>query len=160
MTKPKKQSATGALNTLMNSLSTDEWSSALQTAKTQHDPHADQYGQDQRDANQKRHPSVRRCLLRIDRGEDTTPGIYLVRSRDISDGGIRILHGGPIDTDTICCVIIESTAGQSTAVGGTVAWCNPVKSTETPAYELGIRFYEPIDASPFADHIEEAEDAA
>lgn len=163
MTKPNKPPATGALNTLRQSLSADEWAQALQTAKSQRaqpNPAAQtESTQDQRAANQPRHQAVRRCLLRIDRG-DASPGIYLVRSRDISNGGIRILHGGTIKPDTLCCVIIESTTGQSTAVGGTIAWCNPVKGADTPAYELGIRFYEPIDASCFAEYNDEAEDAA
>ena len=166
MTKPQKHSTTGALNTLRHSLSVDEWRDALQTVKTQHDRAASAHNthdeHDQRATDQTRHPAVRRCLLRIDRG-DTAPGIYIVRSRDISDGGIRIIHGGTLKPDTICCVIIESTAGQSIAAGGTVAWCNPVKGTDTPAYELGIRFYQPIDASPFAEQNtlnEDAQDAA
>ncbi len=157
MTKPTKPSATGALNTLRHSLSADEWREALQSAK-------DQHGQatapsDQRATDQTRHPAVRRCLLRIDRG-DAAPGIYIVRSRNISDGGIRIIHGGPIKAETVCCVIIESTAGQSLAAGGCIAWCNPVKNTDPPAYELGIRFYGLIDASPFADRDQNAEEAA
>lgn len=160
MTQPNKPSSTGALNTLRHSLSADEWSQALQTAKAQLGQEPKHVDQDQRASHQPRHQTVRRCLLRVDRGDDATPGIYLVRSRDISDGGARILHGGPIDPDTICCMIIESTTGQSTAVGGTIAWCNPVKGTDAPAYELGIRFYEPIDASCFAEHTDEAEDAA
>ena len=163
MTKPSKPHATGALNTLRHSLSTDEWRNALQNAKTQrnqtHPSNDTAAEQDQRAPGQPRHLAVRRCLLRIDRG-DAAPGIYIVRSRDISAGGIRIIHGGTLKPDTICCVIIESTTGQSTAAGGTIAWCNPVKGTDTPAYELGIRFYEPIDASPFAEQSDSAEDAA
>jgi len=157
MTEPTKHNSTGALNTLRHSLSADEWHEALRTAKDQYDRATP--ASDQRTTDQPRHRAVRRCLLRIDRGE-TAPGIYLVRSRDISNGGIRIIHGGPLKPDTLCCVIIESTAGQSIAAGGTIAWCNPVKNTDPPAYELGIRFYEPIDASPFAETDEEAQAAA
>ncbi len=162
MTKPQKKAATGALNTLRHSLSIEEWSQALQTVKTQHGQansgHNTNDEHDQRATGQPRHPAVRRCLLRVDRGE-SAPGIYIVRSRDISDGGIRIIHGGTLKPDTICCVIIESTTGQSIAVGGTIAWCNPVKGMDTPAYELGIRFYETIDASPFAEQPDSAQDA-
>ncbi len=157
MTKPKKPAGTGALNTLRHSLSADEWQDALQSAKAQHNPAASR--QEQRTTDQTRHQAIQRCLLRVDRG-DTSPGIYIVRSRDISDGGIRIIHGGPLKPDTLCCVIIETNSGQTLAAGGTIAWCNPVKGTDIPAYELGIRFYEPIDATPFAKLDEQAEEAA
>ncbi len=160
MTQPNEPATNEAENTLRHSLSAEEWSRALETARAQRGQHPEHYDQDQRANNQPRHQAVRRCLLRIDRGEDASPDIYLVRSRDISDGGVRLLHGVAIEPDTICCIIIESTTGQSTAVGGTIAWCNPVKGSDTPAYELGIRFYEPIDASCFAEYTDEAEDAA
>jgi PilZ domain len=160
MPTPPKKSATGALNTLRHSLSEGEWRDALHSAKTQQaQTHADN---DQRAPEQTRHTAVRRCLLRVDRG-DAAPGIYIVRSRDISSGGIRIIHGGTLKPDTVCCVIIESITGQSLVAGGTIAWSNPVKGTDTPAYELGIRFYQPIDAAPFAeqnDHTPDASDAA
>lgn len=157
MTQQKKPNATGALNTLRHSLSAEKWHNALQSAKEQQAQAA--CAQDQRTTDQPRHQAVRRCLLRIDRGQ-SAPGIYIVRSSDISDGGARIIHGGPIKPDTVCCVIIETTTGQTLAAGGTIAWCNPVKNTDPSAYELGIRFYKPIDASPFADHDENAEEAA
>lgn len=155
--KPVKPTRTGALNTLRHCLSADEWRAALETAKAQRSDAVP--GHDQRDPEQPRYQTVKRCLLRIDRGE-SAPGIYLVRSSDISSGGIRVIHGGPIGEQTVCAVIIESDAGQSLVVGGTVAWCNPIKNTDPPAYELGIRFYEPIDARPFAGQDEDAEDAA
>lgn len=149
-----------AENTLRHSLSVEEWTQALETARSQRGQSPEHFGEEQRSANQPRHQAVRRCLLRIDRGEDASPDIYLVRTRDISDGGARLLHGGAIEPDTICCIIIESNTGRSTAAGGAIAWCNPVKGSSTPAFELGIRFYEPIDASCFAEFQDRAEDAA
>jgi PilZ domain-containing protein len=157
MTKPKLTSATGALNTLRHSLSDDEWRDALDAAQSQHSqPPATR---EQRATDQPRHAAIRRCLLRVDRG-DSAPGIYIVRSRDISTNGIRILHGGPIKPETSCCVIIESNDGTSIAAAGEVAWCNPVTGTDPPAYELGIRFYEPIDANPFAQQDDDTQDVA
>ncbi|MEZ6190829.1 MAG: PilZ domain-containing protein [Phycisphaerales bacterium] len=155
---PKKSSKnTGALNTLRQSLSVEEWQQALASAKAQRASAAPEL--DRRDRQQKRHQAVRRCLLRVDRGE-AAPGIYVVRSSDISSGGLRLIHGGAIDPDTICCVIIETEQGQSIAAGGVVAWCNPIDDTDPPAYELGVRFYTPIDADIFADQSDPAEEAA
>jgi PilZ domain len=157
MPKPAKPTGTGALNTLNHCLSAEQWRAALAAATSQRSRAEPQH--DQRAQGQPRHHAIRRCLLRVDRG-GSAPGIYLVRSRDISHGGLCVIHGGPLKPDTLCCVIIESNAGQSLAAGGSVAWCNPVKGTDPPAYELGIRFYEPIDASPFAGLDQDTHDAA
>jgi hypothetical protein len=157
MTKPKPISATGALNTLRHSLSNDEWHDALNAAQSQRSQTPATH--DQRAADQPRHPAIQRCLLRVDRG-DSAPGIYIVRSRDISTNGIRILHGGPLKPETACCVIIESNDGRSIATTCVVAWCNPVTGTDSPAYELGMRFNEPIDASPFAQQDDGTQDVA
>ncbi len=148
MTKPNKPSPTGALNTLNQTLSEDEWRAALNSAKSQRKNKKPR--QDQRDPDQPRYPAIKRCLLRVDRG-DSAPGIYLVRSTDISAGGIRIIHGGLIKPETICAVIIESDTGKNLPAGGVVAWCQPINETDPPAYDLGIRFYQPID---IADLIE------
>lgn len=157
MNQPNPSRHTGALNTLRQTLSVDEWQQALQNAKAQRASGAP--GLDRRDTQQTRHQAVRRCLLRVDRGE-SVPGIYVARSSDISSGGLRLIHGGAIDQDTVCCVIIETEQGQSLAAGGVVAWCNPIDDTDPPAYELGIRFYQPIDASGFAENPGDAEEAA
>lgn len=163
MTPQKPAKNTGALNTLRQSLSVEEWQKALASAKAKHTPGAPAASGapelDRRDTKQTRHQVVRRCLLRIDRGE-AAPGIYVVRSSDISSGGLRLIHGGAIDPDTICCVIIETEQGQSIAAGGVVAWCKPIDDTDPPAYELGVRFYAPIDADIFAEQSDPAEEAA
>jgi len=154
-TDPPK--STGALNTLRHSLSEPQWQAALEVTKSQ--KVEDPPDKDQRDPEQTRHRAVRRCLLRVPR-DQAPPGIYLVRSSDISAGGIRIIHGGPVKPQTVCAVIIESTEGRSTAAGGVVAWCNPVKDTDPPAYEIGIDFYESIDTAPFVQRDDESEEAA
>lgn len=157
MNQPNQNPKTGALNTLRQTLTPDEWQRALENAKTQRASGAPGY--DRRDPVQTRHKAVRRCLLRVDRG-DAAPGIYVVRSSDISSGGLRLIHGGPIDRDTVCCVIIETEQGQSLAAGGAVSWCKPIDGTDPQAYELGIRFYAPIDADIFAEPSDSAEEAA
>jgi len=156
MTRPQRPKATGALNTLRHTLSEAQWESALQAAKSQWG--SDPSKQDQRDPDQPRHRAIRRCLLRIDRGE-ASPGLYLVRSSDISAGGIRIIHGGPAKPQTVCAVIIESTQDQSTLAGGLIAWCTPVKGTDPPAYEIGIRFHQLIDTAPFVPQQDETDAA-
>ncbi len=157
MKSPKPNSARGALNTLIHSLTAGEWTQALEAAKKQSAGACD--GENRRDSAHPRHQAVCRCLLRVDRGE-AAPGLYVVRSRDISDVGMRLIHGGPIEPETVCCVIIQTEGGQSLAAGGVVAWCQPIASTEPGAYELGVRFYQPIDAGRFAQMPLPDEDAA
>ncbi len=147
MTKKLRQSHHGgALNTLSHSLTIDQWQQALESAKRYRSELS--FYEDRRDPSQTRHDTVRRCLLRVDRG-DAAPGLYVVRSRDISDGGIRIVHGGQVKPQSVCCIIIETENGQSIAAGGEVSWCNPIKDDSVDAYELGIQFYVPINASCF-----------
>lgn len=157
MTNPKRKHSTGALNTLHHSLTAEDWQKALEVAKNRRIN--GKPDQDRRDAKQSRHQTVRRCLLRVDRGE-TAPGIYMVRSRDISDGGMSLVHGGPVKPDTVCCVIIETEEGLSTAIGGVIAWCNPIDNTMPLAFELGVHFYTPIDASVFAGQNQQDTDVA
>ena len=57
-------------------------------------------------------------------------------------------------------MIIEAEQGRSIAAGGVVSWCNPIDDTTHSAFELGIRFYRSIDASVFAQQVEEDADAA
>lgn len=148
---------TGALNTLSQTLTEEEWENALNAAKAQHT--VEMPSQDRRNPSHIRHQTVRRCLLRVNRG-DVTPGLYVVRTRDISDGGLRLIHGGPIKPDAICCVIIETDGGQTLAAGGNIAWCNPISDTNPPAYEMGISFCQPIDASIFSNQSASSEDVA
>lgn len=159
MNQPKPNKTTGALNTLHHCLTVEEWQRALDVAKAQRASGTPDI--DRRNPAQKRHRAVRRCLLRVDRGQ-AAPGIYVVRSCDISSGGMRLIHGGHVRKGTICCVIIETDRGQSIAAGGVVAWCRPIDDTDPPAYELGVRFYAPVDADGFAEDPSSvsAEDAA
>lgn len=41
-----------------------------------------------------------------------------------------------------------------------MAWCKPIDKTTPPAYQMGIRFYEPIDADHFAESASASEEAA
>lgn len=158
MTQPESNQSSGALNTLIQTLSIEEWEKALTAVKARRVAH-DEHDEERRDVTQPRHEVVRRCLLRVDRGE-SAPGLYVVRSQDISGGGIRLIHGGALKAESICCVIIETTEGPSEAIGGEVAWCNPIDDTTPPAYEVGIRFYQPIQAECFIDSSDADEQAA
>ncbi len=153
MTKPIRKHSTGALNTLQQTLTAEDWHKALEAANIQRANGKPE--EDRRDPKRQRHQTIRRCLLRVDRG-NTAPGIYVVRSRDISDGGISLIHGGPAKPESACCVIIETKEGLNLAIGGIVAWCNPINDTMPPAFELGIRFH----ASGFAEQDQKIEDAA
>jgi hypothetical protein len=157
MARQDPAKSSGALNTLRHCLSEQQWRDALRTAKSQKP--TDTFEQDQRDPGQPRQVAVRRCLLRVAR-EGRAPGIYLVRSSDICVQGVRVIHGGPIKPRTLCAVIIESTADYSLVAGGEVAWCNGIKDTDPPAYEIGIRLHQPIDTAAFVDGRDDGGQAA
>ncbi len=149
---------TGALNTFTHSLSEDEWRGALARVKAQRKT-AVEPDKDRRSATSTRRDAVRRCLLRVDRGQNPA-GIYVVRTVDISETGARVLHGGPIEPDTACCLIIETNGRGSVASGGVVAWCKPVEGLDLPAYEIGLRFNTTIDADLIIEDPPTSEEAA
>jgi len=63
-----------------------------------------------------------RCLLRL----SGLAGTYIVRSRDISAGGLRFVHGQPLNPSTRCTIALQSDAGPGRILSAVVAWCNEI----------------------------------
>jgi len=92
-----------------------------------------------------RYPRIMNCLLRVE--FDGHVGIHLVRSRNISRGGLSLLHGGVVPAEADCLVVIESEAGQGRLLRANVVRCRAVKDDRLTqqAYEIGLQFAEPLD---------------
>lgn len=92
------------------------------------------------------HPRVQydcRCLLRM----NAQAGTYIVRTRDISAGGLCFVHGQPLRPSTRCTIAIQSDLGPGRIVSAVVAWCKEVDlfDPDVEAYEIGIKFDALID---------------
>ncbi|MEO0476433.1 MAG: PilZ domain-containing protein [Planctomycetota bacterium] len=90
-----------------------------------------------------------RCLLRL----NSSAGTFIVRSRDISSGGLRFVHGHPLRASTRCTIALQSENGPGRILSAVVAWCKEIEffDPEVEAYEVGIKFDEPIDIRPYTE---------
>lgn len=73
-------------------------------------------------------------------------GKYVVRSRDLSSGGIGFIHGSYIHPGSECRVILKDCQGQVICLDGVVKCCELVEGT---AHNVGVQFNEEIDIASF-----------
>lgn len=124
-------------------ISDKEWTSILDEVET----HARMKSTDQ-DACKRplpRYQRLMRCIVRVNH-PGGTPATYLVRTRNISEGGLGFFHGGYLHTDTPCLVLMQTMDKQSLVVQGRVAWCRLVQGR---CHEVGVQFNKQIAVEPF-----------
>lgn len=92
-----------------------------------------------------RHARDMRCMLRLGHPGDA-PGTYIVRSRNISSGGLGFIHGCFIEPGTRCSIALQAEDGYGKILAGRIAWCRRV---ELEAHDVGVQFDESIDVGPF-----------
>jgi PilZ domain-containing protein len=71
---------------------------------------------------------------------------YIVRSRDLSPGGIGFIHGTYLHADSHCRVILKDCQGQVVCLEGVVKRCELVQGT---AHDIGVQFNEAINVGHF-----------
>lgn len=88
-----------------------------------------------------------RCMLRL----SSAAGTYIVRSQDISSGGMRFVHGQPLRASTRCTIALQSDTGPGRILSAVVAWCKEIEffDPDVEAWEVGIKFDNAIDIRPF-----------
>ena len=88
-----------------------------------------------------------RCLLRL----GGTAGTYIVRSQDISSGGLRFVHSNPLRASTRCTIALQSDHGPGRILSAVVAWCKEIEfyDPDVEAWEVGIKFDTAIDIRGF-----------
>lgn len=88
-----------------------------------------------------------RCLLRL----SGTSGTFIVRSQDISAGGLRFVHGQPLRASTRCTIALQAENGPGRILSAVVAWCKEIEFYDpgVEAFEIGIKFDAAIDIRPF-----------
>ncbi|MEM7624288.1 MAG: PilZ domain-containing protein [Planctomycetota bacterium] len=130
-------------------LAEPDWDAAVQ--RIEYDRrHAPSYVERERRAGGRRHVAVINCLVRFAR--DGAPhGIALVRTRNISAGGVSVIHGQALPIGTACQLAIEATHGQGVVMKATVARSREVNGADLSqaGFEIGLAFAEPIDISAF-----------
>jgi len=71
---------------------------------------------------------------------------YIVRSRDLSEGGIGFVHGSFLHAGSLCRVILKDQEGQVVCIEGTVRGCDFLQGR---AHNIGVQFNEEINLSRF-----------
>ncbi len=71
-----------------------------------------------------------------------------VACRNLSSGGIGLLHNAYMHTGTHCFVTLTRTDGHRVSVEGTIVRCIHVTGA---IHEIGVKFLKPIDAKQFID---------
>ncbi len=77
---------------------------------------------------------------------------YIVRSRDLSPGGIGFIHGAYIHVGSQCRVILKDREGKVVCLEGVVRHCDYLSGT---AHDVGVQFDKPINLRPFLGAVAE-----
>lgn len=84
-----------------------------------------------------------RCMLRL----GDAAGTFVVRSRDISSGGLRFVHGQPLRAGTRCTIVLQPDGAMGRILSAVVAWCSEIEyfDEDIEGYEVGVKFDQTID---------------
>lgn len=88
-----------------------------------------------------------RCILRM----ADAAGTYIVRTRDLSSGGLRFVHGQPLRAGTRCTIVLQPDGGMGRILSAVVAWCSEIEyfDDDIEGYEVGVKFDQPVDVRAF-----------
>lgn len=83
-------------------------------------------------------------------------GKFIVRTHDLSTGGIGIIHGTYIPIGSTCRVILKDRHDKIVCLEGVVKHCEHIQGT---AHDIGVAFNEEIDINIFITTDEATPDA-
>ncbi len=109
---------------------------------------------ERREPSDPRRPITARCLIRVGSyGEEA--GTFLVRTRNISSGGLGFVHNHDLKAGSRCTIALQLDDGQGMILSGRIAWCREVLQLEVEqaAFEIGVQFDRPIALGNFSDHV-------
>lgn len=75
-------------------------------------------------------------------------GLFLVRPRNLSGGGIGFLHGAYLHRGSRCGMALRMPGGGCHTIAGRIAWCRHVRGH---VHEAGAAFAEPIEVHEFVN---------
>lgn len=103
--------------------------------------------QDRRDLDQVRVSYVKRAALRVTHPDNRVTS-HLIRTRNLSVGGVSFIHGCFLYPKTRCYIALATRHGEGVALSGTVSWCRHVQGR---GHEVGFRFDRVIQVDEFID---------
>ena len=107
------------------------------------------------------HPRIAgdfRCMIRLTglNGCDLEDahGTFVVRTRNVGEGGIGFVHGSHVRPGTPCIAVLEPDDGSGLGwvLSGRVVWCRGLDAVdETPElFDVGVQFNAPVNIGPIA----------
>ena len=93
-----------------------------------------------------------RCLLRLAAPDNRKAdhGTYLVRSRNLSSGGLAFAHHTALHAGTRCTVGLQAPDGTGMILSARVAWCRLIdrRAEDSMTYHVGVQFDQPVSLDP------------
>ena len=88
-----------------------------------------------------------RCILRL----GSAAGTFIVRTRDLSAGGLRFVHRHPLRSGTRCTLVLQPEGEVGRILSAVVTWCREIEyfDDDLEGYEIGLKFDHPIDTRVF-----------
>jgi len=129
-----------------------EWRNAIERIVAATDPELESRFAGRRDGGE-RYFRQASCMLRVV-GSDGVVGVHLVTTRNLSRGGLSVLHGREVAVGSDCILALESPNGPGVVREASVEWCRAVEigcGGTAPAFELGLRFEGELDVTPFLE---------
>ena len=102
-------------------------------------------GDERRRSTEPRHDTRMKCLLRLGY-PGQKPGTYVVRSRNLSSGGMGFVHNAYVEAGTHCAVALQHADGYGVVASGRIAWCRRI---DLDVFDVGISFDEPIEIDAY-----------
>ena len=100
---------------------------------------------DRRDLDVLRYTHVKRGALRVQHAEGPATS-HLVRTRNISSGGVGFIHSTFLYPATLCHIALQTRHGESVALAGRIMWCRHIAGK---SHEIGLRFAQLIQVDEF-----------
>ncbi len=108
---------------------------------------------DRRDLDVLRYKHVKRAALRVQHlGGSATS--HLVRTRNLSAGGVGLIHNSFIYPNTVGHIALQTRYGESVALAGQIMWC---RHLEGQSHEVGMRFTSMIEIGEFVVDMSEGQ---
>ncbi|MEE9404742.1 MAG: PilZ domain-containing protein [Algisphaera sp.] len=93
------------------------------------------------------------CMLRTEL-KNGLVGVHLVTTRNLSRGGLSVLHGEALEVGASCVLALQPPEGPGMVMNASVEWCrsiDPTTENDGQAYEIGLRFQSELDVTPFLE---------
>ena len=99
-----------------------------------------------------------RCMIRLSpapgHADEDAHGTFVVRTRNVGEGGIGFVHGSHVRPGVPCTAVLEPDDGSGLGwvLSGRVVWCRGLDVTDAQPelFEVGVQFEAPVNIGPIA----------